>query len=239
MLQPATMALYPALLFTMLEISLLSLFITGLLGGVHCLGMCGGIVTAISVTGQGSKPWLLLGYNLGRLGSYVLIGALLGGLAQWGVAQADFRPLQLGLFAAANVLMILLGLYLAGLSGAVTRIERLGQPLWRKLQPLTRRLLPLRHGWQSVLVGALWGWLPCGLVYTASLAALASQRATDGALVMLSFGLGTLPNLLLMGVFAQRLGQWKQQRPVRLLAGLAVSAIGCWHLAQLLLSAWR
>ena len=112
MLQPATMALYPALLFTMLEISLLSLFITGLLGGVHCLGMCGGIVTAISVTGQGSKPWLLLGYNLGRLGSYVLIGALLGGLAQWGVAQADFRPLQLALFAAANVLMILLCYFL-------------------------------------------------------------------------------------------------------------------------------
>lgn len=223
----------------MLEISLLSLFLTGLLGGVHCLGMCGGIVTAISVTGQGSKPLLLLGYNLGRLASYIAIGALLGGLAQWGVAQADFRPLQLGLFAAANVLLILLGLYLAGLSGAVTRIEKLGQPLWRSLQPLTRRLLPLRHGWQSVLVGALWGWVPCGLVYTASLSALASQSAGSGALVMLSFGLGTLPNLLLMGAFASKLGQWKQQRPVRLLAGLTVSAMGAWHLLQLLLNASR
>ncbi|MEQ6290809.1 sulfite exporter TauE/SafE family protein [Vogesella sp. GCM10023246] len=223
----------------MLEISLLSLFLTGLLGGVHCLGMCGGIVTAISVTGQGSKPLLLLGYNLGRLASYVAIGALLGGLAQWGVAEADFRPLQLGLFAAANVLLILLGLYLAGLSGAVTRIEKLGQPLWRSLQPLTRRLLPLRHGWQSVLVGALWGWVPCGLVYTASLSALASQSAASGALVMLSFGLGTLPNLLLMGAFASKLGQWKQQRPVRLLAGLTVSAMGAWHLLQLLLNASR
>lgn len=223
----------------MLEISLLSLFLTGLLGGVHCLGMCGGIVAAISVAGQGSKPWLLLGYNLGRLASYVLIGALLGGLAQWGVAQADFRPLQLGLFAAANVLLVLLGLYLAGLSAAVTRIEKMGQPLWRRLQPLTRRLLPLRHGWQSILVGAVWGWVPCGLVYTASLSALASQRASSGALVMLSFGLGTLPNLLLMGAFAHKLGQWKQQRPVRLLAGLAVCAIGVWHLAQLAISAWR
>ncbi|MFC3531324.1 sulfite exporter TauE/SafE family protein [Vogesella facilis] len=223
----------------MLEISLLSLFLTGLLGGVHCLGMCGGIVTAISVTGRGNKPLLLLGYNLGRLASYVAIGALLGGLAQWGVAQADFRPLQLALFAAANVLLILLGLYLAGLSGAVTRIEKLGQPLWRSLQPLTRRLLPLRHGWQSVLVGAVWGWVPCGLVYTASLSALASQSAASGALVMLSFGLGTLPNLLLMGAFASKLGQWKQQRPVRLLAGLTVSAMGAWHLLQLLLNASR
>ena len=58
----------------MLEISLLSLFLTGLLGGVHCLGMCGGIVTAISLTGTGNRPLLLLGYNLGRLGSYTLIG---------------------------------------------------------------------------------------------------------------------------------------------------------------------
>ncbi|WP_174874108.1 sulfite exporter TauE/SafE family protein [Vogesella oryzae] len=217
----------------MLEISLLSLFLTGLLGGVHCLGMCGGIVAAISVTSQGRKPLLLLGYNLGRLASYVAIGALLGGLAQWGIAQANFRPLQLGLFAAANVLLILLGLYLAGLSSAVTQIEKLGQPLWHKLQPLTRRLLPLRHGWQSLLVGAVWGWVPCGLVYTASLSALASQSVASGALVMLSFGLGTLPNLLLMGAFASKLAQWKQQRPVRLIAGLAVAAMGAWHLLQL------
>ena len=90
----------------MLEISLLSLFLTGLLGGVHCLGMCGGIVTAISLTGTGNRPLLLLGYNLGRLGSYTLIGALLGGLSQWGLAQTSYLPLQQWLFALANLWMV-------------------------------------------------------------------------------------------------------------------------------------
>ncbi len=220
----------------MLEISLLSLFITGLLGGVHCLGMCGGIVTVISVTGTGQKPQLLLGYNLGRLASYTLMGALLGGLSEWGMAQASYRPLQVGLFALANVLLILLGLYLAGFSAMVGRIEKLGSPLWQRLQPLARRFLPVRHPLHSIIVGAIWGWVPCGLVYTASLAALATQSASGGALAMLSFGLGTLPNLLLMGTFAARLQQLKQQRPVRLFAGLTVCAIGLWHLASLITS---
>ncbi|MDC7717641.1 sulfite exporter TauE/SafE family protein [Vogesella sp. DC21W] len=220
----------------MLEISLLSLFITGLLGGVHCLGMCGGIVTAISVSGTGQKPLLQVGYNLGRLASYTLMGALLGGLSEWGMAQASYRPLQVGLFALANVLLVLLGLYLAGFSAMVGRIEKLGSPLWQHLQPLARRFLPVRHPWHSIMVGAIWGWVPCGLVYTASLAALATQSASGGALAMLSFGLGTLPNLLLMGAFAAKLQQLKQKRPVRLFAGLTVCAIGLWHLANLIIS---
>lgn len=220
----------------MLEISLLSLFLTGLLGGVHCLGMCGGIVTAISLTGNGAKPWLLLGYNLGRLASYVTIGALLGGLGGWGLAQTSYLPLQQGLFVLANVLLILLGLYLAGISSLVGRIEKLGVPLWQRLQPLSRRFLPVRHPLHAVVVGAVWGWVPCGLVYTASLAALATQSAGGGALAMLSFGLGTLPNLLLMGSFASQLQRLKQQRSVRLLAGLTVCAIGTWHLLTMLIS---
>lgn len=215
----------------MLEISLLSLFLAGLLGGVHCLGMCGGIVTAISLGNARQQPlWLLLCYNVGRIASYVSAGAILGGLAHWGLNQAAYQPLQTGLFVAANVLLILLGLYLAGLSGAITRIEHLGKPLWRKLQPLTRRYLPVRNPLQALLAGAIWGWLPCGLVYTASIAALASGSASQGALVMLAFGLGTLPNLMLMGAFASKLQQLKQQRPVRLIAGLAVMALGSWHL---------
>lgn len=221
----------------MLEISLLSLFLAGLLGGVHCLGMCGGIVTAISLGKSQAAPlWHLLCYNVGRIGSYVCAGALLGGLAQWGLNQAAYQPLQTALFIAANLLLILLGLYLAGLSAAITRIEHLGRPLWRRLQPLTRRYLPVRTARQALLAGAIWGWLPCGLVYTASIAALASGGAGQGALVMLAFGLGTLPNLLLMGLFASKLQQLKQQRPVRLVAGLAVMALGGWHLWLLLTS---
>lgn len=216
----------------MLETSYLILFLTGLLGGGHCLGMCSGIVTALSLNlPAGRRRWpLMLAYNLGRVGSYVLIGALLGGLAEAGLSLLDFRPLQTGLYVVASVLMIALGLYLAGLSAAVTRIEHLGRPVWRHIQPRLGRLLPLRSAWQALLAGAAWGWIPCGLVYTASLSALATGSAVGGALCMLAFGAGTLPNLLAMGALADRLRMVMQKRPVRLMAGLAVIAMGVWQL---------
>lgn len=223
----------------MLDFSFFSLFLAGLLGGVHCLGMCGGIVTAMSMQQQQSKLPMLLAYNLGRIASYTLVGLLLGGLAQWGINQMAYRPLQIGLFVAANLLLVLLGLYLAGLSSWMNKIEKLGSPLWNQLRPAAMKLLHVRHPGQALLAGMLWGWLPCGLVYTASLAALASASARDGALLMLAFGLGTLPNLLLMGWFAKQLGRLKQQRPVRLIAGLAVAGMGVWQLSHLALTSLR
>ncbi|MBI3145426.1 MAG: sulfite exporter TauE/SafE family protein [Pseudogulbenkiania sp.] len=215
----------------MIETSFLVLFLTGLLGGGHCIGMCGGIVTALSLNLPGQRRgFILLAYNAGRMASYVLIGALLGGLAEAGLTLLQLRPLQLALYLLANVMIIGMGLYLAGLSPAVTRIEALGKPVWRRLQPLLAPLLPVRHPGQALLAGALWGWLPCGLVYSASLTALASGSAAHGALAMLAFALGTLPNLLAMGVFASTLKSWLQKRPVRLAAGLAVVGMGLYQL---------
>jgi len=218
----------------MLETSLFALFVVGLLGGGHCLGMCGGLVTAFTLqlpTGVRRAPFLL-GYNVGRIGSYALIGALLGGLSGAGLTLLATRPFQWALYFIANLMLIGMGLYLAGMSSAVTRIEALGRPLWRVLQPRLARLLPVRSPAQSIAVGALWGWLPCGLVYSASLSALAAANAAGGAMTMLAFGLGTLPNLLLMGAFADRLRAQMQKRPVRLLTGLAVTAIGLYRLAE-------
>ncbi|BEV71301.1 sulfite exporter TauE/SafE family protein [Paludibacterium sp. THUN1379] len=218
----------------MIETSLLVMFLAGLLGGGHCIGMCGGIVTALSIklpAGQRRLP-MLLGYNLGRLGSYSLIGALFGGLA--GAAMQHARPLQIALYLLANLMIIAIGLYLAGLSALVTRIERLGQPLWRRLQPLLGRILPLRHPGQAFLAGMIWGWVPCGLVYSASLSALASGHAAQGALIMLCFGLGTLPNLLAMGLFADALRQQMQKQAVRLGTGLLVCLLGIWQLLHLI-----
>ena len=119
---------------------------------------------------------------------------------------------------------------LAGLSAAITRIEHLGRPLWRRLQPLTRRYLPVRTARQALLAGAIWGWLPCGLVYTASIAALASGGAGQGALVMLAFGLGTLPVLLATGMAAERLTALLRQRGVRMAGGVLVILFGLWTL---------
>jgi sulfite exporter TauE/SafE len=220
----------------MLDNSLWVLFFAGLFGGGHCIGMCGGIVAALTFNlPPGRARWgILLGYNLGRMLSYVLIGALLGALA--GATLAHTHTLQIMLYLIANLMIIAIGLYLAGLSRAVTLIERMGQPLWRKLQPWVRGLLPVRNPLQALLAGAVWGWLPCGLVYSASLSAMASGSATRGALAMLCFALGTLPNLLAMGVFADGLRACLQKPAIRMLAGLSVTAMGLFQLGRLTLS---
>lgn len=219
----------------MIDSSLLVLFLAGLFGGGHCIGMCGGIVAAMTLplpAGRGRLPFLLA-FNLGRLASYMLIGALLGSIA--GAALLRAHSVQVALYLLADLMIIVIGFYLAGFTAIVTRIERLGLPIWRRLQPLARRLLPIRHPGQAVLAGMVWGWVPCGLVYSASLSALASGRLLGGILVMLCFGLGTLPNLLAMGWFADTLRQRLQRKPIRTLAGLAVAALGAFQLAHLLL----
>lgn len=222
----------------MLETGFWVIFLAGLLGGGHCMGMCGGIVTALTLNlPAGQQRWkIMLSYNSGRLLSYVSAGVLLGGLAEAGLSLIATRPAQMALLVLANLMLIAMGLYLAGLSSAITTLEKIGRPVWSKLQPLLARLLPIRSAKAALLAGMLWGWLPCGLVYSASLSALASGKALQGGLLMLAFGLGTLPNLLLMGVFADTLRQFIQRKPVRLLAGLLVAGMG---LSRLLLLAMQ
>ena len=128
-------------------------------------------------------------------------------------------------------LAALLGLYLAGISTAATKIERIGKPIWKRLNPLLNKLLPIKSVPACFGVGMLWGWLPCGLVYSASLYALGSGNALHGGLYMLAFALGTLPNLLAMGIFAAQLKTFLQKRMVRLCAGLLVAGWAIWRLA--------
>jgi uncharacterized protein len=213
----------------MLGFALLGIFLTGLLAGTHCAGMCGGIVTALSLSGErpGRPPLShLLAYNLGRIGSYMLAGALVGALGAGGLMLGPGQPLQQALYIAANLMLIVMGLYLAGIWRGVTYLERVGGLLWRHIQPLTRNVLPVRSVPQALALGGLWGWLPCGLVYSMLVTAFVWASPRNGALVMLAFGLGTLPNLLLLGYFAGRLRPWLQRRGVRLAAGLLVIGFG-------------
>lgn len=194
--------------------------LAGFLGGVHCLGMCGGLTAALGLNlAQDRRFLLLLVANLGRISSYTLIGALLGGVAA-GLALLPWANLlQQLLYLFSLVLLILLGCYLAGWLSWLTRLERMGQPLWRRLQPRLAGLLPVDSLYKAYLAGALWGWLPCGLVYTAATGALASGSAWKGAATLLAFGLGTLPNLLAMGVAAGQLNRVRQQPWLRRMAG--------------------
>ena len=219
----------------MQEFTYISAFAAGLLGGVHCIGMCGGIVGALSFgTAEQQKglnyTLILLTYNLSRISSYVLAGSLLGGISALTLYWLDIRLLQIVLQACAAVLMIMLGLYLAGWISMLVHIEKAGAGIWRILEPQARKFLPVRTLPQAIALGLLWGWLPCGLVYSVLLWSVASANALDGALLMLCFGLGTLPNLLAMGVFAQRLGKLVRDLRVRQLAGVMVMGFGLWNL---------
>lgn len=218
----------------MIEFSLLTALLAGLLGGVHCVGMCGGIVAAFSFHADGTHPpfRLHLAYNLGRITSYAIFGALAGALGA-SLKLAGFMPVQTLLYVLAQAVMILLGLYLAGFNRWVLVFERAGGALWNRVKPLFQRLLPVRTLPQALLAGMAWGWLPCGLVYSVLVSALAAGSAPSGAALMLAFGLGTLPNLLGMGLFARQIQPFMQHVWVRRLAGLTVAGFGVWGLARL------
>ena len=218
----------------MTEFSIIAVFFAGLLGGVHCLGMCGSIVGILTaqLPKDGARWPFHLAYNSGRIASYTLAGALAGSIGQAGFLLRDVAPVQYLLFALSSLMLIALGLYLAGIWNMVRRIEQVGRLLWQRIQPLTRPLLPVTTPTRALLLGALWGWLPCGLVYSVLVTALASGHARSGALIMLAFGLGTLPNLLVIGLFWERCRRWVQSPGVRLFAGLIVAAFGIYGLTK-------
>lgn len=218
------------------DITFFTLFLLGFFGGTHCVGMCGGLSSAfaLQLPPHLNRLGLIVLLNLGRISSYVLIGLIVGLVGQIGISLDYTRWLQNGLYIAANILLLLLGLYLAGLSTAATQIERIGRPIWKRLNPILNRLLPIKSVPACFGVGMLWGWLPCGLVYSASLYALGSGNAVQGGLYMLAFALGTLPNLLAMGIFAAQLKTLLQRRAIRLCAGLLVAGWAVFRLAVML-----
>ncbi len=222
------------------DVSLLAAFLVGLLGGVHCVGMCGGIVAALSLrrpedAGRRKARWpLLLAYNLARISSYTLAGALLGGVGWLAAHWSGVHQIQLGLQLLAALFMVGLGLYLAGWWHGLVWLERGGAHLWRHLEPLGRRFLPLRSITGAFALGLIWGWLPCGLVYSVLVWSISSASPLYGAALLLSFGLGTLPNLLAMGMLADRLSARTRDPRVRRLAGLLVMGFGGYALWQII-----
>ena len=209
-------------------------FLIGLLGGVHCVGMCGGIVGALTVQApRQARAWNLhLAYSAGRIASYVAAGAIMGVIGGAGLLFNRILPMQLLLYVFANLVLVSLGLYLAGLGNQLARLESLGAWLWRRVQPFSARFLPADTTAKAFMLGTLWGWLPCGLVYSLLATALVSGGAAGGAAVMLAFGLGTLPNLLLAGMAFKRLRDFTADRRLRLASGVLVAAFGFAGLAK-------
>lgn len=229
----------------MLEITLPSVFLVGLLGGLHCAGMCGGIVAVVGGNAarrpvpipvraaRAPRPMsLLLGYNLGRLTSYTLLGALAGALGSSAALLGNILPLQQTAFVATNLLLVAIGLHLAG-ALRLTALEAAGGGLWRRLRPLAARLLAADTPARALAAGLVWGLVPCGMVYGVLIAALFGGSWIEGAALMLAFGAGTLPNLLLMGAGAAAGRRWLARPGLRLGAGLVVAAFGVAGLLRL------
>ena len=225
-------------------LALAPIFLIGLLGGVHCVGMCGGIVGAFSVAGSPKNAFPIpvitqtrllglplegsvrvLAFNLGRIASYMMAGAVAGFVGSI-PTLVHITTLQTIGYGFANVLLIALGLSLMHVWHGLARVESIGQWLWRRVQPLMSRFLPIDTMGKAAALGGLWGWVPCGMVYSVLMTALLTGSGWHGALVMLAFGLGTLPLLFSMGLLGTRLQANLQKRYVRTLAGILVLSFG-------------
>jgi sulfite exporter TauE/SafE len=217
---------------------LLIAFTLGLFSSVHCLGMCGGIITALSL----GLPEGLAGsrrrraacvscYNLGRILSYSLAGALAGG---FGLALNHIINTTTGyniLRWCAGLMLVLLGLHLAGWLPALRKLEGAGLRLWQVLRPVGALFLPVDTLYKALLMGCIWGWLPCGLVYSVLLWSAASGDPVTATLVMFCFGLGTLPSMITAGLLGDALQQLARRANVRKVFGSVVIVFG-------LLSPW-
>lgn len=220
----------------MAEFAIVSAFMVGLLGGVHCAAMCGGIVGAISFRGSAvvvQRPLAAatysmyhLAYNAGRIGSYTVAGALAGWIGSGGLLLDELFPVRTILYMLASLMLVAQGLYLAGAWNGIARLERAGGKLWNRIRPWSRRFLPVDSAAKAAALGALWGWLPCAMVYSVLTVALASGHSISGALTMFAFGVGTLPNLLAMGFATERMRPLLKNIRVRQLAGIVVVSFG-------------
>ena len=211
-------------------LSLFTAFTLGLLGGAHCIGMCGGIIGALTTAVQADRYWmrlhLILIYNLGRIISYVGIS-----LAVYFFVHSVEHYLAFSVMrTVAGLLLIAMGLYIANWWRGLVYLEKLGGFFWRYIQPLTKPLIPVKNLWQALLLGMLWGWLPCGLIYSALAYSATADSAQLAALLMLSFALGTLPAVLLSGLLAERVLAILTNNNMRIFMALLMVVFGIWTL---------
>ncbi|ELO1773894.1 sulfite exporter TauE/SafE family protein [Vibrio fluvialis] len=201
-------------------------FVIGLLGAGHCMGMCGGLGALLTLNHQSNPSAPLFFYNFGRIASYMLFGAIVGGLTASLSTVADINHFLVWLRLLAAVLMVGLGLYVGRWWFGVLKLEALGQRLWKHISPAGKALLPLKKSWYALPFGFIWGWLPCGLVYSILTWAAVSGGFLQGALVMGAFGLGTLPAMLLVGFGATKIKELQQSKIFRHIAAMFIIVYG-------------
>jgi hypothetical protein len=205
--------------------SYITAFLLGLFSTVHCIAMCGSVIGALTLSlpaevreSQRRMLPFVFNYNVGRILSYAMAGVMVG------LLSAPLTQLNAHWFLRilSVIVMVSMGLYLAGWFPKFARAEKLGAPVWRLLQPIGQKLLPVRSVSQAFLLGMVWGWLPCGLVYAALAVAATAGDPVKGGLVMLAFGAGTLPAVMGAGLFTGMLASLARSKSLRQSAGVVI-----------------
>ncbi len=224
----------------------LAALVTGLIGSIHCVGMCGGIVASLAwqrgatvsripirTNAATSGVARQFAFNGGRIATYAALGALAGGVSAAGIAIGGGYILRESLYLAAQLLMILLGIHLSGLLQPLAVLERGGARLWKKVQPLAVQMLPVESPWRAFVLGTFWGCLPCGMIYSMLLTAMTAGSPAGGAAVMLAFGIGTMPALFLVGSAAEHGTAILRKPAIRIIAGTLIISLGIFGLLRM------
>lgn len=213
-------------------VTLTSAFLLGLFSTLHCIGMCGGIIGALSlslpVEIRNNKPRLftfVLTYNIGRLASYTIAGFIAGAVGTSVLQSVGFDQGHAILRAIGVTMMVAVGFYLTGWLPQLARVEKIGIPIWKRLEPIGRKLVPVASIPKALAYGLIWGWLPCGLVYFVLIWALTAGDAFLGGLTMLAFGLGTLPTLITAGFMTSWITRFAHSQRARQIVGLLIIAM--------------
>lgn len=208
--------------------------LAGLLGSAHCLGMCAGISGLFAVNSnvaslRNELPFALT-YNLGRVISYAVLGIIVAAFG--GVIVKASPNIAGGIRLLSGVVIILVGLKVAFDLRMLNAIERMGATLWSRIAPAARSLVPVTSLPRALGLGLVWGWLPCGLVYSVLLIAATSAEPVSGAMIMLVFGVGTMPAMVMTGLGAARLSLLMRRRGTRLGLGLLIVVLGLLTIAM-------
>lgn len=214
--------------------SILAALLAGLLGSAHCLGMCAGIsglfAVNASVASLRTQLPAALTYNLGRVLSYAVLGLIVGSFGS--VVVKASPEIARSVRLVSGLIIILVGLKVAFDLRLLNVIERMGATLWNRIAPLAKGLVPVTSLPRALGLGLLWGWLPCGLVYSVLLIAATSTKPAYGAAIMIAFGIGTLPAMIMTGLGAAQMSQFMRRRSARLGFGLLIVVLGALTIAM-------
>ena len=215
--------------------TLIAFFATGLLGSIHCVGMCGGISSALSFAVPKEKltnKYIFLyhiNYSFGRISTYTIIGAISGLFGSiLSNILGNFGPQFLRMLA--GVMLILLGLHLTNWWLGIRYIEEIGIKIWRLISPITKHFIPVTSLYKGYLLGMVWGALPCGLVYSTLALALTQSNWQKSSLMMTIFGIGTMPAMFLTGTLSKHFSKFLKEQSTRHISGGLIIIFGIWTL---------